>query len=120
MAVPIKKPHGSSGAGAKRNAIAGQDGEPMFTLDRDSQHAVMILASRGRGGHNLEYRDDGIANAVLTPNGGRAGIGVGSVAVQCNGSNVGFDLPSLRRGNGHLTGGGPAVASGMSVRDLPL
>lgn len=39
------------------------------------------LASRGRGdGHNLEYRNDGTANALLQPNGGRGGIGVGAVA----------------------------------------
>ncbi len=39
------------------------------------------LAVRGRaGGHQLEYRQDGTANAVLTANGGRAGIGVGAIA----------------------------------------
>ncbi|WP_287497516.1 DNA cytosine methyltransferase [Pandoraea sp. CB10b_02] len=39
------------------------------------------LAIRGRAGeHQLEYRQDGTANAVLTPNGGRAGIGVGAIA----------------------------------------
>jgi DNA (cytosine-5)-methyltransferase 1 len=39
------------------------------------------LAIRGRGDtHQLEYRQDGTANALLTPNGGRAGIGVGAVA----------------------------------------
>ncbi len=39
------------------------------------------LAIRGRGdSHQLEYRQDGTANAVLTPNGGRAGIGVGAIA----------------------------------------
>lgn len=39
------------------------------------------LAIRGRGdGHDLEYRQDGTANAVLTPNGGRGGIGVGAIA----------------------------------------
>jgi DNA (cytosine-5)-methyltransferase 1 len=39
------------------------------------------LAIRGRGeSHDLEYRQDGIANAVLTPNGGRGGIGVGAIA----------------------------------------
>lgn len=39
------------------------------------------LAVRGRGDtHNLEYRQDGTANALLTPNGGRAGIGVGAIA----------------------------------------
>jgi DNA (cytosine-5)-methyltransferase 1 len=43
---------------------------------------VLTLAIRGRGdGHNLEHRDDGTANAILTPNGGRAGIGVGAIAV---------------------------------------
>ena len=42
----------------------------------------MTLAIRGRGdSHDLETREDGLANAVLTPNGGRAGIGVGAVAV---------------------------------------
>jgi DNA (cytosine-5)-methyltransferase 1 len=40
------------------------------------------LAIRGRGDtHNLEYRQDGTANALLTPNGGRGGIGVGAIAV---------------------------------------
>ena len=39
------------------------------------------LAIRGRGeSHQLEYRQDGTANAILTPNGGRAGIGVGAIA----------------------------------------
>jgi DNA (cytosine-5)-methyltransferase 1 len=39
------------------------------------------LAIRGRGeSHDLEFRQDGTANAVLTPNGGRAGIGVGAIA----------------------------------------
>ncbi len=42
---------------------------------------VMTLAIRGCGdGHNLEYRSDGTSNAVLTPNGGRGGIGVGAIA----------------------------------------
>lgn len=39
------------------------------------------LAIRGRGdSHALEYRQDGTANALLTPNGERGGIGVGAVA----------------------------------------
>jgi len=46
------------------------------------RHAgVMTLAIRGRGDStDLEVRADGTANALLTPNGGRAGIGVGAVA----------------------------------------
>lgn len=41
------------------------------------------LAIRGRSdGHRLEYRQDGTANALLTPNGGRAGMGVGAIATR--------------------------------------
>jgi len=41
---------------------------------------VATLAIRGRGGHqNLEVRKDGTANAILTPNGSRGGIGVGAI-----------------------------------------
>ena len=40
----------------------------------------MTLAIRGRGdSHNIEYRTDATANAVLTPNGGRGGIDVGAI-----------------------------------------
>jgi DNA (cytosine-5)-methyltransferase 1 len=47
--------------------------------------AVMTLAIRGRDGEpTLEVREDGTANAVLTPNGGRGGIGVGAVAISAN------------------------------------
>jgi DNA (cytosine-5)-methyltransferase 1 len=43
----------------------------------------MTLAIRGRDGQpDIEWRQDGTANAVLTPNGGRAGIGVGAIAIQ--------------------------------------
>jgi DNA (cytosine-5)-methyltransferase 1 len=39
------------------------------------------LALRGRDGiPTLEARQDGTANALLTPNGGRGGIGVGAIA----------------------------------------
>jgi DNA (cytosine-5)-methyltransferase 1 len=41
------------------------------------------IMERGRGGErNLEYRNDGTANALLTPNGGRGGLGVGAIATQ--------------------------------------
>ena len=58
------------------------------------------LAIRGRGdSHNLEYRTDGTANALLTPNGGRGGIGVGAVA---------FDTTQRAMGHAgsHTNGGG--------------
>lgn len=41
----------------------------------------LTLAIRGRNGEpDIEWRQDGTANAILTPNGGRAGIGVGAIA----------------------------------------
>jgi len=55
---------------------------------------VTTLAIRGRGEDcHLETRQDGTANAVLTPNGGRAGIGVGAVAFdwQSGGDSRGLD-----------------------------
>lgn len=49
----------------------------------DSAPHVMALAIRGRGdGRNLEARKDGASNAILTPNGGRDGMGVGAIATQ--------------------------------------
>lgn len=39
------------------------------------------ITERGRaGGQSLEYRNDGTSNAILTPNGGRGGMGVGAIA----------------------------------------
>jgi DNA (cytosine-5)-methyltransferase 1 len=114
IAVPIKKPHGSGGNGARRNAINGNDGDPMFALDRDSQHAVMTLAIRGRGdSHDLEYRDDGIANAVLQPGGGRGGVGVGAIAFHQNvRSEVRITdvMGALNTGGGKPGQGYPAIA----------
>lgn len=53
-------------------------------LTKEQTPAALIpytLAIRGRNGApDLEYPQDGTANAILTPNGGRAGIGVGAIA----------------------------------------
>lgn len=41
----------------------------------------LTLAIRGRDGEpDIEWRQDGTSNAILTPNGGRAGMGVGAIA----------------------------------------
>lgn len=51
------------------------------------------LAIRGRDGEpDLEYRQDGTANAVLTPNGGRAGMGVGAICWSIMPQNSGKDF----------------------------
>ena len=54
------------------------------TLMKDSNlHAVepFVMMERGRkAGPSIEFRQDGSANAILTPNGGRSGLGVGAFA----------------------------------------
>jgi len=95
IAIPLKEPQSKGIAGALRNSEAGSPGDPMFTLS-GSQHGVAIAHSLRADG--FDASEDG------------TGRGTPLVAVQCNGNNVGTDLPSLRRGNGHLTGGVPAVA----------
>ncbi|WP_207488890.1 DNA cytosine methyltransferase [Brucella pituitosa] len=75
------------------------------------------LAVRGRGdSHNLEYRQDGTSNALLTPNGGRAGIGVGAVCAP-----IAYDL---RNGTeGHVTqslqAGGMGEDRGLCPNAIP-
>lgn len=59
-----------------------------YTLDAAGNSTAVAmppftLAIRGRGdSHQLEYRQDGTSNAILTPNGGRAGMGVGAIATE--------------------------------------
>jgi DNA (cytosine-5)-methyltransferase 1 len=43
------------------------------------------------------------------------GRGTPLVSIQCNGTNIGLDLPCLRKGDGGLTSGVPAIA--FSVKD---
>jgi len=85
------------------------------------QVAVMTLAIRGRDGEpSLEVRDDGTANAVLTPNGGRAGIGVGAVAIgideEQNATLDGMGCLKARREGGGFEG--TVMTPTMAVRRL--
>lgn len=69
-----------------------QHGDRSGPLDTDPHtHAILqpldaepyFLTERGReDGSNLEFRQDGTANTILTPNGGRRGMGVGAIAIQ--------------------------------------
>lgn len=77
----------------------------------------IVLMERGSaGGSNLEYRQDGTANAILTPNGGRGGLGVGAVAI--NGSTThaltGEGHDASEDGTGRGT---PVVAFAQNTRD---
>ena len=73
------------------NPDAGPDGAGFrtdgasYTMEaRPVTQAVahpITLMQRGRDdGPSIEWRQDGTANALLTPNGGRAGMGVGCIA----------------------------------------
>ena len=104
---------------AVRTANTGANGhgvseEMAHTLDRAQGQAVMTLAIRGRGEEsNLEIREDGTANALLTPNGGRGGIGVGAVAFHENQRaevTLNDTAGSLKVGGGKPGQGYPAVA----------
>lgn len=79
------------------------------------------LAIRGRdGAPDLEYRQDGTANAILTPNGGRAGIGVGAIAFSTEQEPKWFDGVSPTLKTPSPSGGGQptCVATGWAVRRL--
>jgi DNA (cytosine-5)-methyltransferase 1 len=82
--VPLTLAFDPRQIGHPANHSNPKPGDPCHPLRgvANAEPAVLTLAIRGRGdSHDLEYRQDGIANAILTPNGGRAGIGVGAVAV---------------------------------------
>lgn len=89
--------------------------------DGTGRGVPITLAIRGRGdSHDLECRQDGTANAILTPNGGRAGIGVGAVAFQQNSRS---EVRSLGDKTGAVTSGPGAqcqnyLKQGMQVRRL--
>jgi len=67
----------------------------MGRIDYESETMVVepyTLAIRGReGGATLEARQDGVSNAILTPTGGRSGVGVGAVAFSIMPMNSGKD-----------------------------
>lgn len=79
--VPVAPPiastltRGANSAGKGGDAGRRQDDESNLVAE------PMVLMERGRdGAPSLEYRQDGTANAILTPNGGRGGFGVGAIA----------------------------------------
>ena len=89
----------------------------------------VTFMERGRsGGRSLEARQDGTANAILTPNGGRGGMGVGAVAYSiqeravCENPKAGPDGAGIRDDGAAYTlearGTPQAVAAGWAVRRL--
>jgi DNA (cytosine-5)-methyltransferase 1 len=129
----------TNGDGERDGDGIGAAGDPMFTLQAGKQHGLaattcttstridfetetLTLAIRGRGEFcDLEVRNDGIANALLTPNGGRAGMSVGTVAFgesHRGGCSLGSVAGSLTCGGGKPGEEYPAIADAVSVRRL--
>lgn len=65
-------------AGGHTGSHANAGVMPAIAFEQPEPFTIM---ERGRDGQsNLESRQDGTANAILTPNGGRGGLGVGAIA----------------------------------------
>lgn len=66
-----------------QNGCGVNDDGAGYTIDTTGAQAVMTLAIRGReGGADIETREDGTSNAILTPSGGRAGMGAGAICTR--------------------------------------
>jgi DNA (cytosine-5)-methyltransferase 1 len=88
---------------------------------REAGQGIAATLTNGFGERGVDA--DQIANgnyslAPTIPSRSTTGGGLGTdfdcdgglVPIQCNGTNIGLELPSLRRGDGGLTSGVPAVA----------
>jgi DNA (cytosine-5)-methyltransferase 1 len=60
-------------------ADAGELAPTLRSMGYDGSHPAVALAIRGRDGVPQIEMGDEVANAILTPNGGRGGIGCGAV-----------------------------------------
>ena len=72
-------------ASHRHGVHAGDIAPTLRGMGHSGSHAngggqVAVLAIRGRAdGRHLEVRSDGTANALITPNGGRDGLGIGAL-----------------------------------------
>jgi len=83
----------------REQAVAYQRQGSNVGEDGTGRDTPLTLEVRGRDGERvLEWRDDGTANALRQPNGGRDGLGVGAVCMatgQANAEIVSEGSPSL-------------------------
>lgn len=118
-------------ASGETGAALGFDPEAEITgaIQAGQQPAILepyTLAIRGRNGEpELEYRQDGTTNALLTPNGGRSGIGVGAIAFAENSrAELRFEggdgqiSGALSTGGGKVGQGCPSIMERTGVRRL--
>jgi DNA (cytosine-5)-methyltransferase 1 len=89
--------------------------------DGTGRGTPLTLAIRGRSGEStLEWRDDGLANAILTPNGGRAGIGVGAIAFNTRQDPISGPISGPLDTDGTTNAVAFAQNSRSEVREMPI
>lgn len=113
------------GDGSVVGALAAEPG-----MKQTSYVAEPItIMERGRaGGANLEHRQDGTANAILTPNGGRGGMGVGAIATKTVATAINRDITPKTQDELAFTlttpspsgGGNPQAVFVQAKNDEPL
>jgi DNA (cytosine-5)-methyltransferase 1 len=75
-----------------RESLSGHPAPRRETGQGIAARVARSLAIRGRDGTPQIELGDEVANAILTPNGGRAGIGVGAALIEANSGDVGYCL----------------------------
>lgn len=80
----------AAGITASTGGCSGEDDASEDGTGRQNLVPITLMQRGREDGPSIEWRQDGTANALLTPNGGRAGMGVGCVAAP-----VAFDLTQI-------------------------
>jgi DNA (cytosine-5)-methyltransferase 1 len=75
-----------------RESLSGHPAPRREAGQGSAGRTAKSLAIRGRDGTPQVELGDEVANAILTPNGGRAGVGVGAALIQANSGDVGYCL----------------------------
>ncbi len=78
---------GAAAVLSERNSLSGNPAPSREAGPRSAGRVARSLAIRGREGHSSAELGDELANAILTPSGGRAGIGVGAALIEAYGGN---------------------------------
>jgi DNA (cytosine-5)-methyltransferase 1 len=103
-----------------RESLSGHPAPRRETGQGIAARVARSLAIRGRDGTPQIELGDEVANAILTPNGGRAGIGVGAALIEANSGDVGYCLTaSAQQSLDAETETLIAVAFGLTTEQTP-
>lgn len=76
---------GAAAVLSERHSLSGHPAPRREAGPRSAGRIARSLAIRGREGHSSAELGDELANAILTPSGGRAGVGVGAALIEAFG-----------------------------------